>query len=74
MDYKVVAIEQVYNDVETDSKAKKVDPILEPIVLDLKEFEGKLKIYHRLTIIFNNNAVTLVLVSFSIRFLSVNYL
>lgn len=62
VNYQNVAIEQIYDDIKTDSKEKKNDPIPEPLQLDLKEFEGKLKVFHRLTVIFKDNAVSLVLV------------
>lgn len=62
--YRNVAIEQIYNDTTTDTKAKKVDPIPEPLDLKfLEEFKGKLRIFNRITIIFSENSVSLVTVN-----------
>lgn len=60
MEYKNVAIEQIYDDTKTDPKDKKSDPIPEPLKLDIlhEEFQGKLKLFNRLTIIFSENAVS----------------
>lgn len=60
MEYKNVAIEQIYDDTKAVSKDKKSDPIPEPLKLDIlqQEFQGKLKIFNRLTIIFSENAVS----------------
>lgn len=64
MGYRNVAIEQIYDDTATDTKAKKVDPIPNPLDLGfLKEFKGKLRIFNRITIIFTENSVSLVTVS-----------
>lgn len=64
MGYRNVAIEQIYNDTTTDTKAKKVDPIPEPLDLKfLEEFKGKLRIFNRITIIFSENSVSLVTVN-----------
>ena len=60
--YKIVAIEQIYDDTSTSSKEKKGDPIPEPLKLNIDEFKGKLQIFHRLTVIFNDNSVALVIV------------
>lgn len=63
VEYKNVAIEQVYDDTITTSKAKKGDPIPEPLKLDLSEFDGKLRVFSRLSILFADNAISLVTVS-----------
>ncbi|XP_063702133.1 ribonuclease P protein subunit p30 [Culicoides brevitarsis] len=61
LEYKNVAIEQIYNDVTTDQKAKKNDPIPEPLDLSIfeEEFKGKLKIFNRISVIFAENSVSL---------------
>jgi len=61
LEYKNVALEQIYDDTKTSSKDKKTDPIPEPMDISfLKEFEGKIRIFRRLSIIFNDNSVALV--------------
>lgn len=61
--YKNVAIEQIYDDIESKKPEKGKRPSDQfPVPVSLKfleeEFEGKLKFFSRLTIIYADQAIT----------------